>query len=363
MGRTSTDAATRAHQRTLNPSVDRAIDELKTAIRRGAYDDAPPAVLAKRVAETLIATVATAASSATLEDIVQKVRAVGAELALVRREHLLVGNVTRRVLRVIRDEGTTSERGGANANAGGGADGSQSKKLKQDVIDTAHEVMEEMMTVSTNIASQSGDFVTRGCVVMTMGTNAGAGTGLSEAFLRDANKRRDGDFSVVVAECAPRYDGHAMAKTLAEKGIKDVSLISDSAVYATMPNVKLVVLSARGVLCDGSAFVDSGAYNIALAAKAHSVPVIVLVGSYSISPKNPETGGYGSMHRLASPAAALSYADAGAPEAVVVNPAFEYIPPHMIDVFVTDHGSHCPGFIKLLLQEMYSPHDYQLASK
>ena len=69
------------------------------------------------------------------------------------------------------------------------------------------------------------------------------------------------------------------------------------------------------------------------------------------------------MHRLASPAAALSYADAGAPEAVVVNPAFEYIPPHMIDVFVTDHGSHCPGFIKLLLQEMYSPHDYQLASK
>lgn len=356
MGRTSTDAATRPPHRTpTKPSVDRAIDELKTAIRRGSYDDAPPATLAKRVAETLIATVATAAAAATLEDIVRKVRAVGADLALVRREHLLVGNVTRRVLRVIRDEGTTSERGGA--------DGLQSKKLKQDVIDTAHEVMEEMMTVSTNIASQSGDFVTRGCVVMTMGTNAGAGTGLSEAFLRDANKRRDGDFSVVVAECAPRYDGHAMAKTLAEKGIKDVSLISDSAVHATMPNVKLVVLSARGVLCDGSAFVDSGAYNIALAAKAHSVPVIVLVGSYSISPKNPETGGYGSMHRLASPAAALSYADAGAPEAVVVNPAFEYIPPHMIDVFVTDHGSHCPGFIQLLLQEMYSPHDYQLASK
>lgn len=358
MGRASADAATRSTPRAMtNPSVDRAIDELKTAIRRGAYDDAPPATLAKRVAETLIATVATAASTATLEDIVKKVRAVGAELALVRKEHLLVGNVTRRVLRVIRDEGTTGERGGANA------DGSQSKKLKQDVIDTAHEVMEEMMTVTTNIASQSGDFVTRGCVVMTMGTNAGAGTGLSEAFLRDANKKRDGDFSVVVAECAPRYDGHAMAKALAEKGIKDVSLISDSAVYATMPNVKLVVLSARGVLCDGSAFVDSGAYNIALAAKTHSVPVVVLAGSYSISPKNPETGGYGSMHRLASPAAALSYADAGAPEAVVVNPAFEYIPPHMIDVFVTDHGAHCPGFIKLLLQEMYSPHDYQLASK
>ena len=358
MGRASADVPTRSTPRAMtNPSVDRAIDELKTAIRRGAYDDAPPATLAKRVAETLIATVATAASTATLDDIVKKVRAVGAELALVRREHLLVGNVTRRVLRVIRDEGTTGERGGANA------DGSQPKKLKQDVIDTAHEVMEEMMTVTTNIASQSGDFVTRGCAVMTMGTNAGAGTGLSEAFLRDANKKRDGDFSVVVAECAPRYDGHAMAKALAEKGIKDVSLISDSAVYATMPNVKLVVLSARGVLCDGSAFVDSGAYNIALAAKTHSVPVVVLAGSYSISPKNPETGGYGSMHRLASPAAALSYADAGAPEAVVVNPAFEYIPPHMIDVFVTDHGSHCPGFIKLLLQEMYSPHDYQLASK
>ena len=49
----------------------------------------------------------------------------------------------------------------------------------------------------------------------------------------------------------------------------------------------------RGVLADGAALVNSGAYNIALAAKTHAVPVIVLAGSYDISPKTREDEGFG----------------------------------------------------------------------
>ena len=249
-----------ARDAALTPATQRSVEDLSHDVRRGTYDAKPPAVLAKRVAETLIQVVATADGRATLEEIIASVRAIGGSLAVLKREHLLVGNVARRVLRVIRDEGATSERGDGGGESGGGGGGAATKKLKKDVIDTAHEVIEEMETVSTNIASQSSDFVTNGCVVMTMGSNASAGTGLAEAFLRDANKKRSaseggGGFSVVVAESAPRYDGHAMAKSLAERGVRDVSLICDSAVYATMPSVKLCVLSARGVLADGSALV------------------------------------------------------------------------------------------------------------
>jgi len=335
----------------------RSVDELAHDIRRGRYDGASPVSLAKRVAETLIQCVATAPGDATLDDIVASVRRIGGSLATVKREHVVVGNVARRVLRVIRDEGSTSERGERDGRSGGAA----SKKLKKDVIDTAHEVMEEMETVSMNVASQSSDYVMNGSVVMTM-ASAGSAAGLTEAFLRDANKKRgEGGFSVVIAEAAPRYDGHAMAKSLAERGVRDVSVICDSAVYATMPHVKLCVLSALGVLADGTALVDSGSYNIALAAKAHSVPVIVLAGSYTISPKTRAEEGFDRAVGLGSPATALGYGERGAdPDVTVINPAYEYIPPELISVFVTDHGAHCPGFVKVLLDEMYSPLDSML---
>ena len=234
------------------------------------------------------------------------------------------------------------------------------RKLKRDVIETAHEVMEEMQSVSSNIAAQSGEFVVNGMVIMTISGAGGASGGLPEAFLRDAHKKRS-DLRVVVAECAPRFDGHVMAKSLAERGVKDVNVICDSAVYAAMPSVKLVVLSARGVLADGTALVDSGAYNVALAAKAHAVPVIVLAGSYAISPKSINEEGFDSLFGLGSPASALEYGVH--PDAVVVNPALEYVPPELISVFVTDHGAHVPGFIQVLLGEMYSPLDASLLAK
>lgn len=348
-----------------SPAVARAVDDLAQDLRRGRYDAVQARALAKRVAETLIATVATASSEASLDDIVRATREVGGALAVVKREHFLVGNVARRILRVIRDEGARAAADRANANAAG--DGTtrtpeaMSKKLKGDVIDTAHEVTEEMEAAASNVAAQSGDFVTSGAVVMTT-PSAGAGTGLTEAFLRDAMKKRGGEgFGVIVAEGAPRCDGHAMARSLAERGAKDVSVICDSAVYATMPNVKLCVLSAVGVLADGTALTRSGAYNIALAAKAHSVPVIVLAGSYVISPKSRDEDGFDRAVGLGSPATALGYGEKGAdPDAVVINPALEYVPPELISVFVTDHGAHCPGFIKVLLDEMYSPLDVKL---
>ena len=58
-------------------------------------------------------------------------------------------------------------------------------------------------------------------------------------FLKEAAKKRE--FQVVVAEAAPRYDGHTMAKQLADMGIQ-TTLIADSAVFAMMARANKVNL-------------------------------------------------------------------------------------------------------------------------
>lgn len=44
----------------------------------------------------------------------------------------------------------------------------------------------------------------------------------------------------------------------------------------------------------------------------------------------------------------------------VVNPQYDYVPPHLIDLFVTDNGCHTPSYIYRLLQEYYHREDYDL---
>ena len=62
-------------------------------------------------------------------------------------------------------------------------------------------------------------------------------------FLKEASKKRE--FQVVVAEGCPRFDGHPMAKKLAEAGIH-TTLIADSAVFAMMARANKVWL--RGMM-------------------------------------------------------------------------------------------------------------------
>jgi translation initiation factor 2B subunit (eIF-2B alpha/beta/delta family) len=50
---------------------------------------------------------------------------------------------------------------------------------------------------------------------------------------------RHGDVQVVVAEGAPKFDGHQMARKLSDAGIQS-TLITDSAVYAMMARVNKV---------------------------------------------------------------------------------------------------------------------------
>jgi len=58
--------------------------------------------------------------------------------------------------------------------------------------------------------------------------------------------------------------------------------------------------------------------------------------------------------------------DGTAPEDVYVhvpNPMFDYVPPELISLFVTDTGGYTPSYIYRLLAEYYTREDYDLNSK
>jgi translation initiation factor 2B subunit (eIF-2B alpha/beta/delta family) len=44
----------------------------------------------------------------------------------------------------------------------------------------------------------------------------------------------------------------------------------------------------------------------------------------------------------------------------VLNPGYDYVPPELVDLFVTDRESHNPTYLYRLLAEYYNPDDTEL---
>ncbi|KAK9912876.1 hypothetical protein M0R45_036710 [Rubus argutus] len=66
-----------------------------------------------------------------------------------------------------------------------------------------------------------------------------------------AAKEKERSFRVFVAEGAPRYQGHLLAKELIARGLQ-TTLISDSAVFAMISRVNMVIVGAHAVMANGA---------------------------------------------------------------------------------------------------------------
>jgi translation initiation factor eIF-2B subunit beta len=68
-----------------------------------------------------------------------------------------------------------------------------------------------------------------------------------------------------------------------------------------------------------------------------------------------------SFSDLRSPSALMEYEDASAIRQLdIVNPAFEYIPPELVDLLITNTGGHQPSYVYRLLDEYYNHEDYEV---
>lgn len=223
--------------------------------------------------------------------------------------------------------------------------------IKSNVIDSIKDLIEEISIIYKAISDQATDHVHANEVILTCGFSHTV-----VHFLKALAKKRK--FEVVIAEHSPDFNGQKSAEQLSREGI-ETTLVPDSAIFAMMARVNKVLIGTHAVMANGGLIAPCGTHMVALAAKQHSVPVVVCTGLYKLTPLYP-VDQY-SFNQHAEPSEIISLQDGAFVANVHVhNPAFDYIPPELVSLFITNQGGHNPSYIYRLLSEYYNAEDHVL---
>lgn len=364
----------------LPPSAYAKYSELVTALRRGAlngsYNVARQTVvlLRKVIGQTRWE------NGANLLDII---RAIGRGLVSAQPVELALGNITRRILYIVRHEYKNilneQEQEKKSSNYTSSATGtneslnnilSKNEKidyslnlpdLRRNVIEGVIELMNELDNLYGPIAEQAQRHIHSGEIIFTIGRSRTVAH-----FLKAAHSKKNLSFEVLVAEAAPSMGGHIMAKSLTDAEIP-TTVINDSAIFAMMVRVNKVIIPCHAVMANGGLIANAGTHAVCIAAKLHEVPVVCVTGLYKLSPLYPYD--QDTFNVQLSPSGILPFEDADTADKVnVANPRFDYIPPDLVNLYVTNFsvvpslrsGSHQPSYIYRLLNEYYCQEDYTL---
>jgi translation initiation factor eIF-2B subunit beta len=237
------------------------------------------------------------------------------------------------------------------------------KGMKSEVIGAIDEIIEELKDRISPIASLANDHIHNNDVILTCGYS----TTLCEFFKKAGRDRLR--FQVFVAELAPSFAGHRMVRDLAAAGI-EATAVTDSAVFALMAGVNKVIVPCHAVMANGGIVAKAGTHAICTAAKHHRCPVICVGGLYKLSPLYPHD--QDALTSILSPSEVMTFKDCttiSLERTEVINPQFDYCPPALMDLFVTNvpivptqnsGGGHQPSYIYRFLADYYSPEDYEI---
>ncbi|KAG1464373.1 hypothetical protein G6F56_005097 [Rhizopus delemar] len=219
------------------------------------------------------------------------------------------------------------------------------------IQEITEEIIADLDTVYKGIADQALDFIHANEVIMTTGQSRT----VQEFLIRAAQKRK---FQVIVAETAPTYQGHKMALELSKAGI-DTTVIADSAIFAAMPRVNKVVMGAHAVLANGALISVTGSHLLAAAAKHHSTPVLVCTALYKLSPLFAYDAD--AFNVTVPPQNVLSFQEGAIIDKVtIVNPYYDYVGPDYVSLFIHNLGSAPPTYVYRLINDNYDPEDSTL---
>eukprot|EP00656_Telonema_subtile_P008203 TRINITY_DN13840_c0_g1_i3.p1 TRINITY_DN13840_c0_g1~~TRINITY_DN13840_c0_g1_i3.p1 ORF type:complete len:338 (-),score=102.70 TRINITY_DN13840_c0_g1_i3:83-1096(-) len=242
-------------------------------------------------------------------------------------EALVIGNVIRHVLWIIRDEYQEAEKAlqeesrgeapspekrtigertrslhsiltSAPAEPRVAIDFSKRLDVKGPIMEAITEYAEEIKEIHEKIGEQALDHLHANEIVLTIG-NSNTVLG----FLERAAAKRQG-LEVFVCEAAPDYEGHKFAMKLATEGCK-ATVVTDAAVFALMSRVNKVIIGAHAVMANGAVLSTAGSRAVAQAAHHFSVPVVVCTGMYKLSPLYPSD--LDALIRLECPAQILPF--------------------------------------------------------
>ena len=337
---------------------------------------------------------------ANVAQLIRAIKQLGITFCRVAPAELVIGNVVRRIIYMIREEYapkyltktgvggcTPEERGerrprgdtlgstgsiGSMDSSGGGAGGvarivdalsrmdmvgdasSMAPKscgdtdytvlvgdLRSSIMSGLGELEDELENVYDPITDVALDHIHQGETVLAFGDSV-----FVSRFLKAAARKRQ--FHVLVAEGEPSLSGQKLAQNLSSNANIGVTLVPDSNVFALMSRVNKVVFSPLAVTAEGGAICTAGHAMIVQAAKLMAVHVIGLAASFMITPL-PGAEQTSILKQLHSPASFVGYDQ---PAAIDLNvelhvPVSDYVPPEHIDIYLTNNGCHLPPSIQV----------------
>ena len=109
-------------------------------------------------------------------------------------------------------------------------------------------------------------------------------------------------------------------------------------------------------MANGGLITYTGAHILSICAQAHSVPVLVISGMYKLTPLFVfETETY---NEVLSPLTIHRPRDKESQGNIEVPvPQYDYVPPELVTLYITNEGSHTPMYIYRLFSDMYSHED------
>ncbi|CAH0386647.1 unnamed protein product [Bemisia tabaci] len=300
------------------------------------------------------------------QDLIDLITRNGKILITALPRHSSVGNSVRRILKIIREEYSTLHRSKQEESdqqeslhkivkSEGGVDDYTTivPELKNAILDHISEFQMELETSGDNVAQQAREHIHANEIILTLGHSRSV-----EAFLKRA--ALDRKFEVIIAEGAPSNQGHSLAASLAKNKIQ-TTVVSDATIFGIMSRVNKVILGTHTIMANGGLRAISGSHAVALAAKHYSVPVIVLAPMYKLSPHFLCSYDRDFFNTFASPEGVLSYSEASIFKGVhIYNPVFDYVPPELITLLISNIGGHAPSYFYRLLSELYHADDSDL---
>ena len=213
---------------------------------------------------------------------------------------------------------------------------------KKRLIERGRHFAETSTRARATIAEQGERFIRSGFTVLVHGHSRVALSVLRKAALSGRQ------FSVIVTEGRPDETGITMARSLEDLKVP-ATVVLDSGVGYVMERVDMVLVGAEGVVESGGVINKLGTYTVALAAKAHGVPVYVAAESFKFARLFPLCQKDLPMERKRFALSPLL------PSSVdVICPSRDYTPPSLLNLLITDLGVFTPAAVSDELIMLYS---------
>eukprot|EP01147_Barroeca_monosierra_P009436 gene9436-1678_t len=222
------------------------------------------------------------------------------------------------------------------------------KDLRKTILNKLVDLKEELGTVIPMICQQAMEHIHANEIVMTSGYS----TTVVEFCKKVRSQGRR--FHIIVAESDPATAAHSMSKALASASI-DTTLILESNVFALMARVNKVVIGADVVTADGGIIAPVGTFGICLAAHHYQVPVLVCAGMYKVTPRILCSYDLDSFNHMGPASTVAEYSDgAMVRHARCINPLYDYVPPSLVSILITNTESYAPPNIYRAVADLYT---------